>query len=104
MKQPNPEAPTGYDSCSMSTFSAREGCSAPVRSVADSCSGECAACQRVPAYEGVVMDEGNHKPPSAVGFRVAMVVLCLLLAIVLWYGFTALAHLLEPVWDRQFNR
>lgn len=50
------------------------------------------------------MDEGKDKPPSAVGFRVAMVVLCLLLAVVLWYGFPALAHLLEPVWDRLFNR
>ena len=58
----------------------------------------------VPAYEGVLMDESNRKPPSAWGFRIATVIIGLLLVVVAWYGIPALAQVVSPGLDRLFSQ
>jgi hypothetical protein len=58
----------------------------------------------VPAYEGVVMDESSRKPPSAVRFWIAMVIVVLLVATVVWFGIPFLEQLFGQAWDRLFGR
>ncbi|MFF2318255.1 hypothetical protein ACFVTE_18555 [Arthrobacter sp. NPDC058097] len=50
------------------------------------------------------MDDSSRKPPSAVRFRITMVIVVLLLAVAMWFGIPALAHILGPAWERLFNR
>ncbi|MFF2316518.1 hypothetical protein ACFVTE_09635 [Arthrobacter sp. NPDC058097] len=50
------------------------------------------------------MDESSRKPPSAAKFRIAMVIIVLLIATAVWFGMSAMAHLLGPVWDTLVKR
>jgi hypothetical protein len=56
-----------------------------------------------PAYEGVVMDGSSRKPP-AVGFWIAMIIVVLLVAVLLWIGIPVLAQFLGQAWDRLFGQ
>jgi hypothetical protein len=50
------------------------------------------------------MDESSRKPPSAVRFWIAMVIVVLLVATVVWFGIPFLEQLFGQAWDRLFGR
>jgi competence protein ComGC len=48
------------------------------------------------------MDGSSRKPP-AVGFWIAMIIVVLLVAVLLWIGIPVLAQFLAQAWDRLFG-
>jgi hypothetical protein len=49
------------------------------------------------------MDESSRKPPSAVGFWIAMVIVVLLVAVGVWFSLPFLEQFFGRAWDRLFG-